>query len=222
MSWWRQTLSLQPVGQLSNTPSRLTMTWLGVELPPDGNGFHKLDGKYHTIFIRLPTALLKSVFRNCKTDCSTGSCTCPKLNLSCTDMCGVCQGLTINKHGYLSVSDTVMMVTIVFFFILRNVEYHLNFAYTCVTKTWLCIPYGVLEGHHLVCVQIIGIIQTHLNYNHFNSIHFCVTGLELTHTGYILYQYHKVSAAIFQLPLCSMNMDTRLVLFCFWWRSYND
>ena len=30
-------------------------------------------------------------------------------------MCGVCQGLTTNKHGYLSVSDTVMMVTIVFF-----------------------------------------------------------------------------------------------------------
>ena len=115
MSWWRQTLSLQPVGQLSNSPSRLTMTRLGVELPPDENGFHKLDGKYQTIFTRLPTALLKSFFRNCKTDCSTGSCTCPKLNLTCTDMCGVCQGLTTNKHGYLSVSATVMMVTIVFF-----------------------------------------------------------------------------------------------------------
>ena len=47
--------SLQPVGQLGNTPpppppppSGFTMTWL--ELPTDENGFDKLDGKYHTIF----------------------------------------------------------------------------------------------------------------------------------------------------------------------------
>ena len=142
MSWWRQTLSLQPVGQLSNSPSRLTMTRLGVELPPDENGFNKLDGKYQTIFTRLPIALLKSFFRNCKTDCSTGSCTCPKLNLTCTDMCGVCQGLTTNKHGYLSVSDTVMMVTIVFFYPGYNLyQYHkvsaAIFHYRCVPWIWI-------------------------------------------------------------------------------------
>ena len=43
---------------------------------------------------------------------------------------------------------------------------------------------------------------------------FCGTGLALTHTGYTMYQYHTVSAAIFQLLLGSMNMDTRMVL-CF-------
>ena len=58
------------------------------------------------------------------------------------------------------------------FFILINLEYHINFAYTCVTETWLCIPYGALEGYHLACVQIIGIIQAHLNHNLFNSMHF--------------------------------------------------
>ena len=45
---------------------------------------------------------------------------------------------------------------------------------------------------------------------------FCGTWLALTHTGYTLYQYHGVSAAIFELPLCSMNMDTRMVLLCFY------
>ena len=60
--------SLQPVGQLSNIPPGFTMTWLGVELPPDENGFHKLDGKYHTIFTWLPATLLKSFLCHCKTD----------------------------------------------------------------------------------------------------------------------------------------------------------
>ena len=108
------------------------------------------------------------------------------------------------------------------FFLQRNWEYHIKFGYTFVTETWPCIPYGVLESYHLACVQIIGIIHAHLNYNHFNSIHICGTGLALTHTGYTTYQYHKAFAAIFQLPLCSMNMDTRMVLLCFWWRSFNE
>ena len=95
------------------------MSWC--ELPPDENGFHKLDGKYHAIFTGLPAAsgaLLKLFFCNCKTDCSTGGCTCLKYYLPRMDMCGVCQGLTsekhraTNKHGYLSVSDRVMIVTI--------------------------------------------------------------------------------------------------------------
>ena len=51
---------------------------------------------------------------------------------------------------------------------------------------------------------------------------FCGTGLALTHTRYTMYQYHTVSAAIFQLPLGSMNMDTRMVLLCFWWRAFNE
>ena len=89
------------------------------------------------------------------------------------------------------------------FFILRNLEYHIDFGYTFVTETWLCIPYGVLT------INLI--------------LYICRgTELALTHTGYITYQYHKVSAAIFQLPLCSMNMDTRMVLLCFWWRAFNE
>ena len=47
-------------------------------------------------------------------------------------------------------------------------------------------------------------------------------GLTLTHTGYTLYQYNKVSIAIFQLPLCSMNLVTSLVLVSFWWREFDE
>ena len=57
------------------------------------------------------------------------------------------------------------------FFILRNLEYHINFGYTFGTETWPCILYGVLESYHLACVQIIGIMHAHLNYTHFNSVH---------------------------------------------------
>ena len=76
-----QTLTLQPVGELSNTPSGLTMAWFGDELPPGKNGVHKLDGKYCGSFTGLPAApdaLLKSFVYNCKTGCNTSICTCLK------------------------------------------------------------------------------------------------------------------------------------------------
>ena len=72
-------------------------------------------------------------------------------------MCGVCQGLTsknigpTKKHGYLSV---ILLWWWQSFFILRNLEYHINFVYTFVTETWLCIPYRVLEGYHLACSPV--------------------------------------------------------------------
>ena len=74
-----------------------------VKLPPDENGFHKLDGKYRAIFTRLRAAqdaVFKPFVCNCKTDCSTGRCTCPKYNLPCTGICGVYQGLTSRNILY--------------------------------------------------------------------------------------------------------------------------
>ena len=40
-----------------------------------------------------PQELLKAIFCKCKTDCSTFRCTCKKFNLTCTDLCSVCQGV---------------------------------------------------------------------------------------------------------------------------------
>ena len=100
---------------------------------------------------------------------------------------------------------------------LRNLEYHINFGYTFVTETWslhvsrmgyLKVTtwhvFRLLASFTLIWITIISILYI-----------FCGTGLALTHTGYTTYQYHKVSAVIFQLPLCSMNMDTRMVLMVF-------
>ena len=74
------------------------------------------------------------------------------------------------KHEFLIVSDTVMMVTIVLYTEKLGILYQLC-IYLCNWNLSM-YPVGVLEGYHLAYVQIIGIIQAHLNYNHFNSIHF--------------------------------------------------
>ena len=107
---------------------------------------------------------------------------------------------------------------------LRNLEYHINFGYTFVTETWplhvsrmgyLKVTtwhvFRLLASFTLIWITIISILNI-----------FCGTGLALTHTGYTTYQYHKVSVVIFQLPLCSMNMDTKMVLLSFWWRAFNE
>ena len=89
------------------------MTWPGVELPPDENGFHKLDGEYRDIFTGLPAAILKSFFCNCTTDCSTGKVVSAMHGyVWCVRDLDQQNHGAINKHGYLSVSNTVMMVAI--------------------------------------------------------------------------------------------------------------
>ena len=113
------------------------------------------------------------------------------------------------KHGYLSVSDTVMMMTVA----LKTDKLGIRFQHCIYLCKWnLTIAYWVLEGYHLAYVQIIDkfrnfwITITSILYIFFGI------GLTLTHTRYTLYQYHKTSAAIFHLTLCSMNMDTKMVL----------
>ena len=136
------------------------MAWLGLDLPPDKYGFRILDGKYRAIFTELaaaPDALLKSFFCNCKTDCNTSRCTCRKYNLPCTDMCGVCQGLGCRNTEPPSMTNWMFHMLWWCWqslFLLTDLEYHINFAYTNIIETWL-----FCELYHLACVQIIGISQ---------------------------------------------------------------
>ena len=153
------------------------LAWLGLELPPDMYGFHILDGKYRAIFTELPAApdaLLKPFFCNCKTDCNTGWCTCRKHNLPCTDMCGVCQGLGCRNTEPPSMTNWMFHVLLWWWqslFILTDLEYHINFAYTNIIETWL-----FCELYHLACVQIIGISQ---KLSGFESLQFCTFSVTL-------------------------------------------
>ena len=71
------------------------MEWMGYDLPPEEYGFELRGNKYRAKFTADPPApekLLKTIFCNCKTDCSTKKCSCRSFNLVCTDICGTCGG----------------------------------------------------------------------------------------------------------------------------------
>ena len=131
----------------------------------------------------------------------------------CRSMAGLDQqkhGPT-NKHGYISVSDTVMMATIILYTEKLEIPYSFwvclcnsNLTMYPVWGTWKLPPGMCSDYWH------------HARTSELQSLQFYTFSVALDwhwHTGYTTYQYHKVSAAIFQLPLCSMNMDTRMLLF---------
>ena len=115
------------------------MTWLGVELPPDENGFHKLDGKYRAIFTGLhavPDALLKSFFCNCKTDWTLVDA--PVWSTIChARICVVyarpwrAKNWATNMQGYLNASDPVIIVAIAL--------YSDKIGIPCWLSIYLCI-----------------------------------------------------------------------------------
>ena len=72
-----------------------TMTWFGVELPAVEYGWYIVNNTYRTKCTHhkaAPENLLKAIFCNFKTECDTKRCTCKRYNLTCTDLCGICQG----------------------------------------------------------------------------------------------------------------------------------
>ena len=73
------------------------MAWLGISLPPEEYGYYIPSNKYSakiTEHKAAPDQLLNSIFCNCKTLCDTKRCTCKQYNLSCTDICGTCKGMS--------------------------------------------------------------------------------------------------------------------------------
>ena len=137
--------------------------WHGVELQPDDSGFCTLGGKYRTllsnfllpqvpmwnhslVIVRLITALVVTT--------PTGSTTCHAR---------IC--VVYNKAWPVKTSshrqDIVVMVTISLNTdkLSLNTTYHIKFAFTIVTATWLLIQRGVLKCYHLACFQIVEIIQ---------------------------------------------------------------
>ena len=99
-------------------------------------------------------------------------------------------------------------------FMLTNLEYHINFEYTSVTETWLSLM-GYLK---VTTWHVFKLSKSFRNFWITITLFLYIFrdfGLALTHTGWTLYQYHKVFADISLSPLCSMNMDAGMALVFF-------
>ena len=134
------------------------MAWLVFEPPPDENGFHKLYGntapfstdflltfRSHSFAIERLIAALVDVLPEVESDMHGYVWCMPALDLQ--------KHGSINKHGYLSASDTVMMVIIVLYTDKLGIPYNLYiylFKWNLITYpargTWrlppdMCLSY---------------------------------------------------------------------------------
>ena len=67
--------------------------WLGNEMKPMDFGWENRDGKFcpNLGYAEIcPPSIYWMLACNCKLDCSTGTCGCRRLGMSCTDACNCC------------------------------------------------------------------------------------------------------------------------------------
>ena len=73
------------------------MAWLGINLDPEQYGYKIVNGKLRGTITDLepaPPELLKTIYCNCNTGCLRNNCSCKKVNLVCTELCGKCKGVS--------------------------------------------------------------------------------------------------------------------------------
>ena len=76
------------------------MTWKNIYLDPEKYGYKLIMGKLRGVITEMepaPPELLKTIFCNCTTGCERKTCTCKKLTLCCTDLCGKCKGVSCSN-----------------------------------------------------------------------------------------------------------------------------
>ena len=79
------------------------------QLKPEEWGWKITDGQLLPVQTHLPAApeKLTKIFRcNCKTGCSTSRCTCKRIPIDCTWMCGVCKGVSCANSSRVEIDDS--------------------------------------------------------------------------------------------------------------------
>ena len=87
-----------------------TQLWMakGINLNAEEWGWVTSEDKLEPLQTNLPPApntLMKVIRCNCKTDCDTRRCTCRKLGLECSVVCGECKGINCTNSPQLPLEN---------------------------------------------------------------------------------------------------------------------
>ena len=87
-----------------------TQLWMakGINLNAEEWGWVTSEDRLEPLLTNLPPApetLMKVIRCNCKTDCDTGRCTCRKLGLECSVVCGECNGINCTNSSQLPLEN---------------------------------------------------------------------------------------------------------------------
>ena len=83
--------------------------WMGnQDMDPCDWGWQVIAGKLSPVMSDLkpaPQSLLKVIRCSCKSDCKTKMCTCRKLGLTCSNVCGGCNGINCTNVSQMDLLD---------------------------------------------------------------------------------------------------------------------